>query len=129
MTVFSDYLVEEIHDHLQLALSGSYIYSDEDSLDHILDALISRDVRIIVAFLTEREAVRVLCRASKVGLTTADHVWILPSYSDPTWWLSNTNSSCTEDELLEALESTLFILPAKYPPFTHTNQASFGSLI
>lgn len=127
MTVFSDYLEEEIHDHLQLALSEIYMYSDEDSLDHILDALVSRDVRIIVAFLMEREAVRVLCRASKAGLTTTDHVWILPSYSDPNWWLSNTNSSCTEDELLEAMESTIFILPAKYPPFTQTNLVSFGS--
>lgn len=101
------------------------MYSDDESLDHILRALVSRDVRIIVAFLMERDAVTVLCKASKVGLTSADHVWILPSYSDPDWWQNNASISCTEDELLQALESTIFILPAKYPPFTQTNLVSF----
>lgn len=125
LTLFNDHVGKKIGNvHVHLAVAESY--TDDLSLDHILADLVSRDVRIIVAFLTEREAVKVLCKARQVGLTSADHVWVLPSYSDPNWWQNNSSSLCSKVELMEALESTLFILPTKYPPI---NQANLVSLL
>ena len=92
---------------------------DVTLIEHSLDHLIERDIKIVVAFVGEADAVNLLCKASQTGLTTSEYAWILPSYTDPDWWRRSSN--CTQNELKLALESTLFILPTKYPPFTQEN--------
>ena len=62
-------------------------------------------------------------KASQVGLTTPDHVWILPSYFDPNWW-KNSDANCTNEEMKNILESVIIIGPVKYPPFLLSNQVS-----
>ena len=92
---------------------------DVNLIEHNLDHLVERDIKIVVAFVGERDAVDLLCKASQAGLTTSEYAWILPSYTNPDWWRRSSN--CTQKELISALESTLFLLPTKYPPFTQTN--------
>ena len=62
-------------------------------------------------------------KANQMGLTTPDHVWILPSYFDPNWW-KNSDTNCTDEEMKNILESIIFIGPVKYPPFLLSNQVS-----
>ena len=58
-----------------------------------------------------------------MGLTTPDHVWILPSYFDPDWW-RNSDTNCTNEEMKDALESVIFVGPVKYSPFLLSRQVS-----
>ncbi len=65
-----------------------------------------------------------LQQASFLNLTTSDHVWILPSYYNPDWWkgggadyLSNQQTrNCTDEDMMDILNSVIFIDPVKYPP-------------
>ena len=116
MDKFNGYLSERTNGLVEVAFAEIFnVGLIEDNLDH----LITKDVKIVVAFVGEKDAVDMLCKASQTGLTTSEYVWILPSYSDPDWWRRSSN--CTQNELKLALESTLFILPTKYPPFTQAN--------
>ena len=66
----------------------------------------------------------VVCfKANKMGLTTPEHVWILPSYFDPNWW-HNSDTNCTNSEMKNALESIMLVGPVKYPPFLLSKQVS-----
>ena len=53
-----------------------------------------------------------------MGLISADHAWILPSYYDPDWWRSPPNSTaeCSDEKMREILESVIFIDNIKTPP-------------
>ena len=53
-----------------------------------------------------------------MGLISADHAWVLPSYYDPDWWKSPPNSTaeCSDEKMREILESVIFIDNIKIPP-------------
>ena len=55
-----------------------------------------------------------------MGLVSADHAWILPSYYNPNWWkLPNgtiEKSDCTDEDMKGILESVIFINNIKIPP-------------
>ena len=53
-----------------------------------------------------------------MGLISADHAWVLPSYYDPNWWRSPPNSSaeCSDEKMRDILESVIFIDNVKIPP-------------
>ena len=116
MEEFNTYLAVEVSSLVQVALEEVL---DVNIIEHNLDHLVERNIKIVVAFVEERDAVDLLCKASQAGLTTSEYAWILPSYTNPDWWRRSSN--CTQKELKSALESTLFLLPTKYPPFTQTN--------
>lgn len=125
-SAFSDYLEEETNGLVTLSLLETF--SSEDQLIHSIKLLKSSDIKIVVAFVGERDAARVMCEASQAGLTTSEYVWILPSVPNPEWWKAplyddtQFNKSrlhdCKNDELKLALESTLSIVPSKYPPIS-----------
>ena len=51
-------------------------------------------------------------QAYHLKLTTADHVWILPGIYNTKWWYlegNDTTSNCTNEQILEAINSTLFV--------------------
>ena len=60
---------------------------------------------------------------SEFGLTSSEHVWILPSYYDPDWWKSyqlavnnsRTKYKCTDEEMVQVLNSAIFVDAVKYP--------------
>lgn len=58
-------------------------------------------------------------QAKSFNLTTAAHLWILPAYFNPYWWRKPTQDdmSCTDEEMLSILQSTIFVDPVKFPPF------------
>lgn len=118
MAAFSDYLKEKTNGVIHLAYSECYV--NQDQLSHSLYHLLAEDIKIIVAFMRDVEVPNVLCNASRAGLMTSDHVWILPSHFDPDLW-QKYPSNCSQEELKSALESTLFIAPTKYPPFTQND--------
>ena len=57
-----------------------------------------------------------------MGLISADHAWVLPSYYDPDWWKSPSNSTaeCSDEKMREILESVIFIDTIKLPPVVST---------
>ena len=116
MDEFNVYLSEQVNGFVRIALQEIL---DTDTIKHSLDHLIERDIKIVVALVSGTDAVNMLCRASQAGLTTSEYAWILPAYKHRDWWKGRSN--CTQNELKLALESTLFLVPTKYPPFTQAN--------
>ena len=65
----------------------------------------------------------------KYNLTTPDHVWILPSYYNPDWWKGGGDGyhsdqqtrTCTDEDMMDILNSVIFIDPVKYPPMVKAN--------
>ena len=54
-------------------------------------------------------------------MTTSRYVWILPGFYNPNWWYTDensTDSSCTNEQILEAATGTIFIdtLNIQYSP-------------
>ena len=93
-------------------------FTNEAQLDQSINHFVAEGIRIIFAFAEPPDAVKMICKASKAGLTSSGHVWVLPAYTDPDWWRKlQSLSNCTEDELQTALETTLFVAAVKYPPF------------
>ena len=118
---FSDHL-DELTGGL-VGLDHTESFSTEEQLYHTVDHLVSSDIRTIVAFVEAQDAVKMICKASKAGLTSSAHVWVLPAFTDPDWWRKlQSLSNCSENELKTALESTLFVAPTKYPPFKQEDQ-------
>ena len=72
---FNVYLSDEVGSFVHIALEESL---DRDLIENNLDHLIERDIKIIVAFAAETDAVDMLCKASQAGLTTSEYAWILP---------------------------------------------------
>lgn len=58
-------------------------------------------------------------QANSYDLTSASHAWILPAYYNPNWWKCprGDNCSCTDEEMLEILESVIFVDGVKLPPY------------
>ena len=53
-----------------------------------------------------------IVQAYNLQLTTGDHVWILPDIYNTKWWYledNDTTSNCTNKQILEAINSTLFV--------------------
>ena len=56
-------------------------------------------------------------KANSLGLVSAEHAWVLPSYYDPNWWRSTLNSTdCSNEEMKYILESVIFVDTIKLPP-------------
>ncbi len=52
-----------------------------------------------------------------MGLISADHAWVLPTYYDPDWWKSpNSSAGCSDEEMKDILESVIFVDTIKLPP-------------
>ncbi len=72
---------------------------------------------------------RTQASSSNYSLTTPDHVWMLPSYYNPDWWKGGGDSyhsdqqtrTCTDEDMMDILNSVLFIDPVKYPPMVKAN--------
>jgi hypothetical protein len=64
---------------------------------------------IIIALISEEHSSTLLCQAHQFGLTTSDHVWIFPSMYNPHWWQDDINDNCTDSDMLQAINSTIFI--------------------
>ena len=126
MNEFNSYLEEETDGLASIKFVETF--SSEPQLNHSIEHLKVSGIKIVVAFVGERDAARMLCKASQAGLTTSEYAWVLPSYTNPNWWRVSSEDSaqsddlrlhnCTEEELKLALESTLFVVPTKYPPFS-----------
>ena len=117
MSAFNLHLARETNNLVEVA--AMEIFANGKQLDHALAVLRQRDIKIVVGFFSGSEAGRVLCKAIREGLTTSEHVWILPAYFDPGWW---HGTACSNNEMRTALQSTLFISPTNYPPFTQSNR-------
>ena len=130
VSTFSSYVKEETDDLVDSMLIKTF--TNEEQLQHSLEHVVDSGINIIVAFVGKQFAAHVMCKASRAGLTASEYVWVLPSYTDPGWWKVSSNdcvrgdglrcNNCTHSELKNALQSTLFITPSKYPPFTQSNQ-------
>ena len=66
-------------------------------------------VRIFVVLAEEKNAADTLCAAFKSGLTGSEFVWILFGDYVEGWWRSLNVLDCTEEEMLNAIESTLIL--------------------
>ena len=75
---FNVYLSDEVGSLVHVALEEIL---NRDLIENNLDHLIERDIKIIVAFVAETDAVDMLCKVSQAGLTTSEYAWILPSYT------------------------------------------------
>ena len=57
-------------------------------------------------------------------MTTQFHVWILPGFYDPLWWKPSDDnrgdSICTDEQMLEAINSTLFVDVPVVQPYNIT---------
>ena len=124
MNEFNAFLAKKTSGLAHVAFEEPY---NKDLVEHNLELIIERDIKIIVAFVGERDAVDMLCGASRAGLTTYEYAWILPSYKDPNWWMKYSNN-CKQFKLKSALESMLFILPTKYPPFAQSDMVRCPTL-
>ena len=101
-------------------------FTTEEQLGRTIDDIIQNNIKIIVAFVEEESAVNMLCKARQTGLTGSDTVWILPSYVNPNWWAEScTMCSCTEDELMDVLETVLFVSHSKHLPFGQEVQVEY----
>ena len=117
MMSFSGYLKNETNGLVDVEYIESF--TNEAQLNHSVQHFAAEGINVVFAFTEPPDAVKMICRASQTGLTGSGHVWVLPAYTDPNWWKKLQNlSNCTEDELLMALESVIFVAPTKYPPFT-----------
>ena len=60
-------------------------------------------------------------QAYQAGLTTPKHVWILGGMTNPNWWRVEDNASttrdCTNQQMKEAIQSTLFVDVGSKLPF------------
>jgi len=43
-------------------------------------------------------------------------VWILPSYYNPDWWREEGDDNCSEADMINILNSAIFVGPIKQPP-------------
>ncbi|XP_019863258.1 PREDICTED: gamma-aminobutyric acid type B receptor subunit 2-like [Amphimedon queenslandica] len=84
----------------------------------IFEQLKEDDYRIFVGFFPLKESRYIICKAMRMGLTTSQHVWILPGIYDYMWWHDCTCDNndkfcscndCTEEEMKSAIQGMLFI--------------------
>lgn len=69
-----------------------------------------KDIRIIMGYMYEDKARPTICKASRMELTTENHVWMFPAWYESEWWLQNdTNVDCTDDEMSEAIENAFYV--------------------
>ena len=60
-------------------------------------------------------------QSNNEGLISHDHAWILPSYYNPNWWRIQDEESlkdygCSDEEMINILESVIFVNTVKFPP-------------
>ncbi len=66
-------------------------------------------VRIFIGMVEESMAADTLCAAYRARLTGRDFVWIILGDYFDGWWRNLQNFECTEEQMLEAIESTLIL--------------------
>ena len=100
-------------------------FTTEDQIEQSVNRLTTSKIKTFIAFTGPQDAVKLICKASKAGLTEAGYVWILPAYTDPLWWRKlQYTSNCTGEELQTALDTALFVASTKHPSFTQEDHVS-----
>ena len=69
----------------------------------------------------------VLLQAYHYHLTDSTHAWILPGYYNPNWWKLPREQTtddlveiqCSDEDMLEILQSVIFVDSVKFPPLVH----------
>jgi gamma-aminobutyric acid type B receptor len=117
----SQNLYNELRDtHNETVLLRTFVRGSANAL--LTDAK-NQDLRIFIAIIKESSARNLICQAYNKGLTTARHVWILPGMADPQWWSVNATISnnedynCTDEEMLSAINSTIFVDTLQFNTF------------
>eukprot|EP00731_Ephydatia_muelleri_P024104 Em0016g375a len=98
----------------ELLISRSFTDNSSISLQQIKD----NDIRIILAWMYEDQAVTTFCEAIHLGLTTNSYVWILPGWYTQGWWKNaekDTYGRCTRKQLEEALDFAFAVDVHSYP--------------
>jgi hypothetical protein len=90
-------------------LSPIHIFHKHIYSTYQLQRLKNERFNIIIALISEEHSSTLLCQAHQFGLTTSDHVWIFPSMYNPHWWQDDINDNCTDSDMLQAINSTIFI--------------------
>ncbi len=70
---------------------------------------LQNSMRIFLAMVDETMGADTLCAAYHSGLTGRDFVWILLGDYFDGWWLHLQKMQCTEEQMLEAIESMIIL--------------------
>jgi gamma-aminobutyric acid type B receptor len=110
------YLVEHLssllHNNTDITMSTVHHLGSDFHSSFEVFAKFSKgnETRIFLPIVDEKYLRDMFCIAYKNELTTAEHVWILGGVYNSKWWYSNdSTSSCTNNEILQAINSTLFV--------------------
>lgn len=111
--------LESLNDHLSNTMPGRGVIATEGLTSHLeLDRAL--EARIFVVMAPENMAAAVMCAAYRLGITGPRYQWILLGDYDEDWWKWTWKSdpavlyvrpkaSCSEQEMLQAIESTLIL--------------------
>ncbi|XP_064396472.1 gamma-aminobutyric acid type B receptor subunit 1-like isoform X2 [Halichondria panicea] len=79
-----------------------------DNPDIPLGQIKAEDIRIIIGYYYENQAVQTLCKAFKMGLHETNNLWMYIAWYDSDWWMDlNGTTNCTMAELKQAVRNSL----------------------
>lgn len=87
--------------NFKIATTVSYFDLEGENLQN--------SVRIFIGMVGESMTADTLCAAYGAGLTGRNFVWIILGDFFDGWWRNFQNMECTEEQMLEAIESTLIL--------------------
>ncbi|KAL8581497.1 hypothetical protein ACOMHN_042890 [Nucella lapillus] len=104
-----DVMYEELYDPLfiKMAILGAGCPAVSEAVArvaHFHNLVQKTNSRIIVAYIYKDVAVKIMCEAYKEGLYGPRFVWILHGALDEYWWKDMDNSSCSPQQIADAVE-------------------------
>jgi ABC-type branched-subunit amino acid transport system substrate-binding protein len=90
-----------------------------DDVEKYIDDLKRRDTKIIILTSYEQFAIKVLCMASRKGMTARNgYIWFLPSWFTRFWWNRKDaeNVPCTAEEMQAVLHSHMLFAVSSLGP-------------
>ncbi|XP_048010204.1 gamma-aminobutyric acid type B receptor subunit 2 isoform X2 [Megalobrama amblycephala] len=89
--------------NIQLAEAESFSEVPCDCVKKLKD----NDVRIVIAHFDASLAAKVFCCVYNLSMYGQKYQWILPDWSQATWWTNSDSTNCTAENILTAIEGSI----------------------
>lgn len=88
---------------IEIITRVSFLTDPQDAVK----SLARQDARIIIGMFYGGAARKVMCEAYKQGLFGKQYVWFLIGWYEDGWWKPIEEISCTEEQMLQAVDGHL----------------------
>ncbi|XP_052475217.1 LOW QUALITY PROTEIN: gamma-aminobutyric acid type B receptor subunit 2 [Carassius gibelio] len=89
--------------NIQLAEAESFFEAPCDSVKKLKD----NDVRIVIAHFDVSLAAKVFCCVYNLSMYGQKYQWILPGWTQSSWWTDTDSTTCTAGNILTAIEGSI----------------------